>query len=364
MDKKWYKLARTIVKAGSMPFAINDTLIKLLQTIIEEEYVEFIISVFRKPSLSLQQIKERIDLDEESILKILENLMNEGIVVGTQSRSSGIMVYRLQNPFPGLFEYTLMRGETGPKQKALVKLFEQLFDELSEVTQENYATVVPQYKNFPPIDRIVPVEEKIEDIQGETILPFEEVSKIVDSYEDIALVHCYCRHEKDLLEQPCKVTDERKNCFLFGKSAKFAIDHRFGEPIDKQKVKELLVSAEEDGLVHKTFHIHSDIKREEEALCNCCKCCCGIFQMYYRGIMPYHCNTSYLAQIIQDECIGCGTCVQLCPMETIELQDAVAVINEDRCIGCGVCAHNCPEDAIKLKRTGLREVFIPPPKKE
>ena len=79
--------------------------------------------------------------------------------------------------------------------------------------------------------------------------------------------------------------------------------------------------------------------------------------------MPYHCNTSYLAQVNEEDCIGCGTCVKMCPMEAIQLHNAVAIIDENKCIGCGVCVHHCPEDAISLKRTGLREVFVPPPKK-
>ncbi len=78
--------------------------------------------------------------------------------------------------------------------------------------------------------------------------------------------------------------------------------------------------------------------------------------------MPYHCYTSYLAKVIDDICIGCGTCVEKCPMEAIELEDAIAVVNESRCIGCGVCVHHCPEDAMELERTGNREVFVPPPR--
>lgn len=363
--KKWYRTARNIVRAGNMPFpAQNPTLIKLLQLLITEEEADFINRVFRlKPNLNMDQIKDQIDMNEESIMGILKNLMNKGVITGTQSTSTGITVYRLMPPFPGMFEFTLMRGEHGEKEKKLAKLFDQLFDEMSVMTQKNYDNVIPQYKNFPPVDRVVPVEEEIEDVPVETVIPDEDVSKIIEKYDDIALVHCYCRHEKDLLEEPCEVTDLRENCFLFGKTAKFAIEEDFGRPIDKDEARKIIKASEDEGLVHKAFHIHLDVEREEEALCNCCKCCCGIFQMYYKGIMPYHCYSSYIPEVREEDCIGCGTCVQMCPMEALELEDAVAVLNEKRCIGCGVCVHNCPEEAIILKRTGLREVFVPPPKK-
>lgn len=363
--KKWYKTSRNIVRAGSMPFpAKNPTLIELLQLLITEKEADFINQVFRRqPNLNIDQIKDRIDMDEDSIKTILKNLMNKGVITGTQSESTGIKVYRLMPPFPGMFEFTLMRGEHGEKEKKLAQLFDQLFDEMSEMTQRNYDNIVPQYKNFPPVDRIVPVEEEIEEVPVERVVASEDVSKIVEKYDDIALVHCYCRHEKDLLEEPCEVTDLRENCFLFGKTAKFAVEQDFGRSISKEEAKKIIRTSEKDGLVHKIFHVHLDVEREEEALCNCCKCCCGLFQMYYRGIMPYHTYTSYIPELHEDDCIGCGTCVQMCPMEALELEDAVAVLNEDKCIGCSVCVHNCPEEAITLNRTGLRKVFVPPPKK-
>ena len=104
-----------------MPMPINETLIELLQTIMTEEQAQFVLKVYnRKPSLNKDQIKEKIDLDDNSLHTMLNGLMHDGIVVGTTSRRTGIKVYRLLGPFPGMFEYTLMRGETGEKQKRVV----------------------------------------------------------------------------------------------------------------------------------------------------------------------------------------------------------------------------------------------------
>jgi len=360
----WNKTARTVVKAGNLPFPITDTLMELLKIIITEEQAKFISKVFtRKPNLNMDEIKKRIDWDEKDIDQMLESLMDGGIISGTQSRSTGIWVYRLMGPFPGLFEFTLMKGETTPKEKRLVKLFDKLFDEMRDGVQNNYDFTVKQFKNFPPIDRVVPVEEKIE-VGHEEVLPSEDAAELIDEYKDLAVTHCYCRHEKDLLGEPCKVTDERHNCLLLGKTAQFAIAHEFASPISGEEAKQILQDAEDYGLVHKVFHVGLNPKKDIEGICSCCKCCCGIFQLFYRGVMPFHTLTSYLAEIREEDCIGCGTCEEKCPMEAIELIDAVAVLDEDRCIGCGVCAHHCPESAIDLKRTGPRNVFLPPPKME
>ena len=76
MDKLWYKLARTIIKSGTMPFPITDTLYELLQMIITDEEAKFIITVFnRKPNLNLDEIKKKIEMDEEALLKILDSFL-------------------------------------------------------------------------------------------------------------------------------------------------------------------------------------------------------------------------------------------------------------------------------------------------
>jgi len=270
-EKIWYKVARTIVKAGQMPMPISDVLIELIQNIITEEQAQFISSVFKKPSLNIDQIKANTTLETIQLTQMLNVLMANGVVVGLPSRRTGIMVYRLLGPFPGMFEYTNLKGETDEKHKKMARLFEKVFDEMRDGTQNNYDNIVKQFEKYPPVVRIVPVEEEIEDVPIDKVMPHEEVSKIVDKYEDIAVAHCYCRHSQDLLDNPCKVTDERLNCFLLGKSAQFAIEHKFGNRVSKKEAKKIIKKASDEGLVHKAFHIHLNTELDEEAICNCCK---------------------------------------------------------------------------------------------
>jgi MinD superfamily P-loop ATPase len=78
--------------------------------------------------------------------------------------------------------------------------------------------------------------------------------------------------------------------------------------------------------------------------------------------MPLLDLTSHIARVDEEECIGCGTCVERCNIEAVQLKDDKAVIDSDMCIGCGVCVITCPSEAIKLERTELRKVFVPPRK--
>ncbi|MDK2892525.1 4Fe-4S binding protein [Methanohalophilus sp.] len=54
-----------------------------------------------------------------------------------------------------------------------------------------------------------------------------------------------------------------------------------------------------------------------------------------------------VAVINADECVGCGTCVDECPVEAISMNDEnIAVVDADECTDCGSCVDACPTDAI------------------
>jgi NAD-dependent dihydropyrimidine dehydrogenase PreA subunit len=359
-EKLWYKVARSFIKAGRLPLRVSDIIIEIMQTLLTEEQAKF-ITLLKKRSYNHDEIRNLTDMDDEALNKMLNDLMDIGVIFGIPSRSTGVMVYRKTPLLPGIIEFTLMRGETDDRAKNLARLYSRLYKQVSQDTQNNYDQMVQEFKNGPSLDRVVPVEEEVI-VKDEIVLPLEEISKIVENHDPIGVTVCYCRHKKDLLDEPCETTKERRNCFAFGRTAEFLIQHGFIEKISKEETMEIMKKAEDEGLVHKAFHTNLDISKDLDGICNCCKCCCGTFLLHYNGAVPLMDLTSHLAHVDEDLCSACGTCEQNCAAEAIELIDTVAVVNEDRCLGCGVCAHLCPENAINLVRTEMRRVFIPPPK--
>jgi len=49
---------------------------------------------------------------------------------------------------------------------------------------------------------------------------------------------------------------------------------------------------------------------------------------------------------IDDNCVGCGLCVESCPVEAISLLENSAAINKELCIECASCIDVCPLEAI------------------
>jgi Dissimilatory sulfite reductase (desulfoviridin), alpha and beta subunits len=53
------------------------------------------------------------------------------------------------------------------------------------------------------------------------------------------------------------------------------------------------------------------------------------------------------AKVDQDKCVGCGACVDECPLGAISMVDDKAVIS-DECGGCGACVGACAAEAIEI----------------
>jgi len=91
------------------------------------------------------------------------------------------------------------------------------------------------------------------------------------------------------------------------------------------------------------------------AICNCCSCCCGAMHACRNGI-PMLISSGYVAQMDQDLCIACGTCVEYCQFGALSLED-VAVVDAELCMGCGVCTVACPTESLHLERLEREPIF-------
>lgn len=161
---------------------------------------------------------------------------------------------------------------------------------------------------------------------------------------------CICRKSEGCEEYPRDL-----GCIFLGESAR-RISTEVGEPITEEEALRHVQKCREAGLIHligknKLDHVWLNTGPVDHLLtiCNCCECCC-LWRM-----LPYLNNKigervkkmpGVRVQVTED-CIGCGTCVETCFVNVIQVNNGKASIGED-CRGCGRCITACPNDAIKL----------------
>ena len=48
-------------------------------------------------------------------------------------------------------------------------------------------------------------------------------------------------------------------------------------------------------------------------------------------------------------CVGCGTCLEVCPQGVFALEGrTIRIADRDGCMECGACARNCPAGALTV----------------
>ncbi|MFO7859617.1 MAG: FAD-dependent oxidoreductase [Desulfosalsimonas sp.] len=69
--------------------------------------------------------------------------------------------------------------------------------------------------------------------------------------------------------------------------------------------------------------------------------------------------SSMISHIDPDICIGCQTCIDLCPYGAIEFdaRRGVSVVNEALCKGCGSCSGFCPSGAARVRHFQKKQIL-------
>jgi len=58
---------------------------------------------------------------------------------------------------------------------------------------------------------------------------------------------------------------------------------------------------------------------------------------------------AYKPEVDSEKCVGCGECVDICPVDVYEIQNEKSVpVNEEECLGCESCIEVCGQDAITV----------------
>jgi Na+-translocating ferredoxin:NAD+ oxidoreductase subunit B len=279
------------------------------------------------------QIAARIGGDAQALRQQLKALAKRGLIsIGRVESGLGY----------GLMPFVVGFYETqGPVIDA----------ELAQLFEEYYTTALgPRLAEAPQVHRVLPVNESVPvDI---AIEPYESAAEIVNAAAAWGVVDCICRKQKALIgdacEHPieiCMVLSDRPGVF----------DHSpYVRALTREGALAKLQEAADAGLVH-TVGNH---QREQQYICNCCTCSCGILRgISELGIANAAARSAFVSHIDADTCTACETCMDYCQFEALALNDAgIMEVNTLRCTGCGQCVVHCPDDAPALTRRPDDEV--------
>jgi ferredoxin len=97
-------------------------------------------------------------------------------------------------------------------------------------------------------------------------------------------------------------------------------------------------------------------------MCNCCSDCCAQLAALNKHPRPSEVVFSnYVVALDQDDCNGCGTCVDRCQVAALSMDgDDLAALERVRCIGCGLCVTTCETGALTLQRKPADQIRVPP----
>jgi NADPH-dependent glutamate synthase beta subunit-like oxidoreductase/Na+-translocating ferredoxin:NAD+ oxidoreductase RNF subunit RnfB len=106
-------------------------------------------------------------------------------------------------------------------------------------------------------------------------------------------------------------------CIQLDHAAEYYIRTGRGRQIDRAEADDIIKRAEADGLMHSIPNTEGDGKTH--AICNCCGCSCYALRAASMYQNPDMMRSNYTATVDAEECTGCGECVEVCPVNAINL---------------------------------------------
>jgi len=197
---------------------------------------------------------------------------------------------------------------------------------------------------------IIPVHQVVQGTES-VVLPRLLLSPLVEMASDrYILDQCVCRQAERCQNFPLDI-----GCLFLGKGAA-RIHPSLGRTVSPAEAKAHIDRAISAGLVPLIVHTAFDAYMlgipfdQMLAVCFCCDCCCTVRSGLRMGPPAFWDAVERLpglSVLVNEDCMGCGACVDVCHVHAISLTSGTAVIN-DLCKGCGRCSEACSAGAIQV----------------
>jgi len=322
----------------------TEALFRILQLLFSEVEAALVARLPIKP-FSVKKAARLWNKPESEAQKILDALAGRGILVDSVP-GNGPTIYSLPPPMAGFFEFSMMRLRNDIDQKLLAELFYQYLNVEEEFIKQLFCSGETQ------LGRVFVHETALSAENSLHVLDYERAAEIIRTARHIGVGICYCRHKMEHVGRDCSAAKDI--CLTFNNTAASLTRHGIARSIDVVEGLDLLQQARGQNLVQ----FGENVRRSVNFICNCCGCCCEamIAARRFGFLHPVH-TSNFIPEINENECTGCGKCVEACPVEAMGLVTAndprhpkkkVARLNRELCLGCAVCVAPCPQRCVTL----------------
>jgi Pyruvate/2-oxoacid:ferredoxin oxidoreductase delta subunit len=337
-EESYRKLAKVLdTLPNGFPPTESGLEIRLLKRIFAPEEAELFCDL-RLTFETAEQIAERTGRPLEGLEEMLTSMWKEkGQILGANLGDTSI--FRMVPWVVGIYEFQVDRMDR----------------ELAEMCNEYYECFAAQRLGKQPHGmRSIPIGQALDPTHR--ALSYDHVSGIIEQGQSFLVSDCICKKEARLLDNGCDHPLEV--CLIVGPLPGLFDDAAFGRPISKQEAYAVLDKAQQAGLVHMTANLESG----HSFICNCCGCCCMVLKGMTKFGIEQVVNSDFYSQIDAQLCTDCGICAdELCQVDAIAEQEGAYRVDRARCLGCGQCVDACPVEAIQLVRKGPED-RVPPVK--
>ena len=305
--------------------------------------------------MTRQQLAAKMNVDESTLLPKLQSLLKSGWVrirKGTY------------NAAPNMLNTIPMSSLPGIPEAQFNELWKDFYRSGDYQKWSAEAWVIRLAATGYPVHRIMPARKALRaspNLKQDQILWYEDIEQLLTRakiiFGGLGKDVCNCRRKWGVCDSPV-------GCMSWSYDDRPLPHSRYSHQLTSAEALELVDEAEEYGSVN-----IPDNCSETEAACYCCPCCCHTIQSskdYGRTYKQYSklqagtAPSRFQPVIDQDLCNGCQTCIDRCHFDAVEMKKTdnsrmlKANVIVENCMGCGLCVFKCPQKAIRL------EVVRPP----
>lgn len=195
-----------------------------------------------------------------------------------------------------------------------------------------------------------------EKVQG-GVADEDDIWKIMEGKRRFAVCPCDClATTRDMNNPylPVECDHPTGVCIQTDNMADYYLDDlQTGKEITLEQAKAIVEKSIEKGLV-----VQTTFSKKNEIICSCGLCHCGILKgaKFFPGDANVN-HTRYRIEFDRALCVKDHTCVQVCPMQAISIDEETGFpVTDSSCVGCGQCVRACSASARVLVRKPEEEI--------